>query len=231
MKSKSEKGNWSMTTRKLPSPAVLLLSFFFFFLVFAGFFASSRLSDQGISIARQRPRRLESINEGREYSLLNPGETGDDSVTSIPFQVLSWRPRAVYFPNFATPEQCRSIIEMAEPRLRPSTLALRPGDTEESIKGIRTSSGVFLSAEEDKTGILNVIEGKIARATMLPRNHGEVLVIVFIIISVSFSLSLLVSRSLVYNYDYMICIQNTAIAIFNLMDLPFLCRKGVYVYL
>ncbi|XP_059457182.1 probable prolyl 4-hydroxylase 9 [Corylus avellana] len=165
MKSKSAKGNWSMTTRKLPSPAVLLLSFFFF-LVVAGFFASSRLSDQ-------RPRRLESINEGREYSLLNPGETGDDSVTSIPFQVLSWRPRAVYFPNFATPEQCQSVIEMAEPRLRPSTLALRPGDTEESIKGIRTSSGVFLSAEEDKTGILDVIEGKIARATMLPRNHGE----------------------------------------------------------
>lgn len=37
------------------------------------------------------------------------------------------------------------------------------------------SSGVFISASEDKTGILDVIEEKIARATMLPRTHGEVL--------------------------------------------------------
>ncbi|XP_062155893.1 probable prolyl 4-hydroxylase 9 [Alnus glutinosa] len=172
MKSKTAKGNWSLTTRKLRLLAVFLLCFLLFLAV-AGFFASSRLTVQGISGARQRPRRLKSVNEGTEYSLLNPGETGDDSVTSIPFQVLSWRPRAVYFPNFATPEQCQGVIKMAEPRLRPSTLALRPGDTEESTKGIRTSSGVFLSAEEDKTGILDVIEGKIARATMLPRNHGE----------------------------------------------------------
>lgn len=55
-----------------------------------------------------------------------------------------------------------------------------------SLRFLLNSSGVFLSAEEDKTGILDVIEGKIARATMLPRNHGEVLVIVFILISISF---------------------------------------------
>jgi len=37
------------------------------------------------------------------------------------------------------------------------------------------SSGTFLSANEDPTRTLAEIEKKIARATMLPRNHGEVL--------------------------------------------------------
>lgn len=37
------------------------------------------------------------------------------------------------------------------------------------------SSGTFLSANEDPTRTLAEIEKKIARATMIPRNHGEVL--------------------------------------------------------
>ena len=37
------------------------------------------------------------------------------------------------------------------------------------------SSGTFLSANEDPTGTLAEVEKKIARATMIPRNHGEVL--------------------------------------------------------
>lgn len=53
-------------------------------------------------------------------------------------EVLSWRPRALFFPKFATAEQCQSIVNMAKPKLRPSTLALRKGETEESTKGIRT---------------------------------------------------------------------------------------------
>ena len=53
-------------------------------------------------------------------------------------QVLSWKPRALYFPRFATAEQCQSIIEMAKSHLRPSTLALRQGETDESTKGTRT---------------------------------------------------------------------------------------------
>lgn len=34
---------------------------------------------------------------------------------------------------------------------------------------------MFLSASDDKSGTLDVIEEKIARATMLPRTYGEVL--------------------------------------------------------
>ncbi|TXG64163.1 hypothetical protein EZV62_011157 [Acer yangbiense] len=62
---------------------------------------------------------------------------------------------------------------MAKVRLTPSSLALRKGETDESTKGTRTSSGTFISSSEDKTGILDFIEWKIARATMIPQMHGE----------------------------------------------------------
>ena len=135
------------------------------------------------------------------------------SCYAVWFQVLSWQPRALYFPNFATPEQCESIIKMAKSKLKPSTLALRKGETTESTKGTRTrqaislslpfsvqytfffshkhfrsmgfshlfdfkthgnSSGTFIGGSEDKTGTLDFIERKIAKATMIPQSHGEV---------------------------------------------------------
>ncbi|GMN34425.1 hypothetical protein TIFTF001_004675 [Ficus carica] len=169
MRGKTGKASSSLKA-KLGFPIVFLLCVFFFLV---GFFGSTLIAqvEEFSGDGRPRGRVLES-NE-REYYLLPAGETGDDSITTIPFQVLSWNPRALYFPNFATAEQCESIISMAEPGLRPSSLALRKGETEESTKGIRTSSGVFISASEDKTGVLDVIEEKIARATMIPRTHGE----------------------------------------------------------
>lgn len=100
------------------------------------------------------------------------GETGDDSISLIPFQVLSWRPRAFYFPKFATPEQCQQIINMAKPKLEPSTVMLSIGETEQPLD-IRTSMGTFLSAYEDENGVLHAIEEKIAKATKIPRHHFE----------------------------------------------------------
>ncbi|KAL2322809.1 hypothetical protein Fmac_027188 [Flemingia macrophylla] len=174
MKTKTVKGNWSLRTNKLSFPYVFLVCIFFFLAGFFGFTLFSHSQGDGHSLRprpRPRPRLLESAEA--EYNLMPVGDLGDDSITSIPFQVLSWKPRALYFPNFATAEQCESIIEVAKDGLKPSTLALRKGETEENTKGIRTSSGVFISASEDKTGTLSVIEEKIARATMISRTHGE----------------------------------------------------------
>ncbi|KAG4930634.1 hypothetical protein AAZX31_17G158300 [Glycine max] len=171
MKAKAVKGNWSLRTNKLSFPYVFLVCIFFFLAGFFGFTLFSHSQGDGDGL-RPRQRLLDSTNEA-EYNLMPVGELGDDSITSIPFQVLSWRPRAVYFPNFATAEQCESIIDVAKDGLKPSTLALRQGETEDNTKGIRTSSGVFVSASEDKTRTLDVIEEKIARATMIPRSHGE----------------------------------------------------------
>ncbi|KAK7252787.1 hypothetical protein RIF29_36990 [Crotalaria pallida] len=176
MKGKAVKGNWSLKrNNKFSFLSVFLICIFFFL---AGFFGStlffhSQKHENGMR-PRSTARLLEkSTKEETEYNLLRPGESGDDFITSIPFQVLSWRPQAIYFPNFASAEQCKSIIDMARGRLTPSIVALRKGETEASAKGIRTSSGVFISAFEDKTGILDVIENKIARATKIPRSHGE----------------------------------------------------------
>ncbi|KAJ6424404.1 hypothetical protein OIU84_025236 [Salix udensis] len=121
-----------------------------------------------VPVIRPRLKMLEVDHDAMPH-----GDTGEAFIESIPFQVLSWNPRALYFPNFATPEQCESIIKMAKSKLKPSTLALRKGETTESTKGTRTSSGTFISGSEDKTGVLDFIERKIAKATMIPQSHGE----------------------------------------------------------
>ncbi|CAN0917925.1 Probable prolyl 4-hydroxylase 9 [Linum grandiflorum] len=159
-------------TGMLGLPAIFIC-FFFFFL--AGLFASNLIFQEDPALISKSRKLQSSLVDTKkfDYNLLPPGHSGDDSITLIPFQVLSWKPRALYFPNFATAEQCESIISMAKPHLKPSTLALRKGETEESTEGVRTSSGVFLSASEDDTGVLDVIEEKIARASMIPRAHGE----------------------------------------------------------
>ncbi|WCJ17905.1 2-oxoglutarate (2OG) and Fe(II)-dependent oxygenase superfamily protein [Euphorbia peplus] len=148
-------------------PAILLLCSVFFL---AGFYASVFLS-RDVPVIRPRLRRLEMV-DGEDDGMPH-GVTGQSSVEAIPFQVLSWKPRAVYFPKFASPEQCKKVIKLAKSRLKPSSLALRKGETDESTQGTRTSSGTFISASEDETGVLDFVEKKIARATMIPRDHGE----------------------------------------------------------
>ncbi|KAL3621093.1 putative prolyl 4-hydroxylase 9 [Castilleja foliolosa] len=153
---------------KLKLPIVFFLCLCFFL---AGLFGSIIIS-QDVNRGLSSHKLVEDFQQ-EEGSLMFHGETGEPFINSIPFQILSWRPRALYFPNFATDEQCQSVIQMAKRKLKPSSLALRKGETAESTKGVRTSSGAFISASEDKTGVLESIERKIARATMLPRSHGE----------------------------------------------------------
>ncbi|KAK4766787.1 hypothetical protein SAY87_008429 [Trapa incisa] len=168
MKLRASKHSSSLKLK--PKLGLVAATFFCFFFFIAGFLFSSFLS-QDAPVLRHRQRVLESVND--DAAVMPDRESGDDSFTSIPYQVLSWAPRALYFPNFAPAEHCQSIIAMAKSGLKPSTLALRNGETAENTKGIRTSSGVFISASEDKTGILDIVEEKIARVTMLPRTHGE----------------------------------------------------------
>ncbi|KAL2906398.1 putative prolyl 4-hydroxylase 9 [Bienertia sinuspersici] len=164
------RGNWS-AVRHLGLPAVFFLCFFFFVV---GFFSCTLIFQLSSSVGlRQRMLESTDVEDTSALDLVPSGESGDDSITSIPFQVLSWRPRVLYFPNFATVDQCESIISMAKAQLRPSRLALRKGETMESTQGVRTSSGMFMSADEDKTGILDFIDEKIARAAMIPRANGE----------------------------------------------------------
>ncbi|KAK3192996.1 hypothetical protein Dsin_024306 [Dipteronia sinensis] len=165
------KSKLKRSKRNLGLATTLILCCFFFL---AGFYGSTLLSQDAPKLRpRLRMLELEKTDAGHELMMMPHGKTGEPSIQSIPFQVLSWKPRALYFPSFATAEQCHSIIEMAKVRLKPSSLALRKGETDESTKGTRTSSGTFISSSEDKTGILDFIERKIARATMIPQMHGE----------------------------------------------------------
>ncbi|XP_048502205.1 probable prolyl 4-hydroxylase 9 isoform X3 [Beta vulgaris subsp. vulgaris] len=145
------RGNWS-AGRNLGLPAVFFLCFFFFIV---GFF-SCTLIFQVSSSAGLRQRMLEStdVEDVAALDLVPSGESGDDSITSIPFQVLSWRPRALYFSNFATAEQCESIINIAKAQLRPSRLALRKGETMESTQGVRTRHTMSYITRLDKSIIL-----------------------------------------------------------------------------
>ncbi|KAF5448247.1 hypothetical protein F2P56_028801 [Juglans regia] len=166
------KGKAKRSKTNLGLPIVILICFLFFV---AGFFVSALFSQDA---PRVRPRLrtlelVEEIEQEGELGSMPHGDTGGASIESIPFQVLSWKPRTLYFPNFATAEQCETIIKIAKTNLKPSLLALRKGETAESTKGTRTSSGTFVSASEDETGVMDLIEQKIARATMIPRTHGE----------------------------------------------------------
>ncbi|KAK7280278.1 hypothetical protein RJT34_25340 [Clitoria ternatea] len=162
MKNKGK--SWKL---KLGVPILCLCAVFFFF----GLLVSPILFQDFVDV-EPRSRILQEL-EKKNYEPLEHGKSGEPFVDSIPFQILSWRPRVVYFPNFTGVEACQKIIEMAKPKLKPSKLALREGETVESTKGTRTSSGTFISASEDKSGILDLIERKIAKVTMFPRNHGE----------------------------------------------------------
>ncbi|OMO56523.1 Oxoglutarate/iron-dependent dioxygenase [Corchorus capsularis] len=157
---------WNNYSRaKLGFPSVFIFCCLFFI---AGFLCSS-LRSQEVSGFKQSGRQLE---ETLNYDVMAHGKTGDDSMSVIPFQVISWKPRAFYFPRFATPEQCQHVINLAKSKLEPSKLALRKGEVEKP-QDVRTSMGTFLRASQDGAGILNAIEEKIAKATKLPRSHYE----------------------------------------------------------
>ncbi|CAH2061407.1 unnamed protein product [Thlaspi arvense] len=138
--------------KKLVFPYVFMACCFFFTII-------------GFSYFSQSNKKIESFDHE---------ETGDGSVSNIPYQVLSWKPRTFHFPNFATKQQCEAIINMAKHKLKPSLLALRKGQTvADTNQNVRTSTGVFIASYEDESGILAAIEEKIAIATKLPRDNYE----------------------------------------------------------
>ncbi|CAE6003673.1 unnamed protein product [Arabidopsis arenosa] len=146
--------------KKLGFPYVFLACCFF--LAIFGFCFFNLLSQRSFS---EIPTRR-SVNE--ETESLDHG-----SVSNIPFQVLSWNPRVFYLPNFATKQQCEAVIDMAKPKLKPSLLALRKGETADTTQNVRTSTGVFIGADEDESGLLTAIEEKIALATRISTDYYE----------------------------------------------------------
>ncbi|KAL2499609.1 putative prolyl 4-hydroxylase 9 [Abeliophyllum distichum] len=118
MKNKGSKiGGGNLLSLGLPS--IFLLCLFFFL---AGFFGSSLFSQQEVSSTlRPQPRELEE-EKNQEFDVLPHGKTGEASLTRIPFQILSWNPRALYFPNF---RHCRTMPRHNQnSKERPQTIIL-----------------------------------------------------------------------------------------------------------
>lgn len=89
-------------------------------------------------------------------------------------QILSMSPRIVVYPKFLSAAEIARFVELATPHFHKSTLALKPGETEETTAGIRTSQGMFVTSKSDVTGLLTDVERRIAQVTGLPAENGEV---------------------------------------------------------
>lgn len=86
-------------------------------------------------------------------------------------EVLSWSPRIFKFKNFATPEECDTLIQMANDRLKLSTLYAGEGNFNDAKT--RSSKDMFFGPDETKW-----LDERIARATRIPASHGESLTVI-----------------------------------------------------
>ena len=151
--------------------------------------AAAGVGGDPTAAAAEGPRRLgpEEQAAGRSgaraavpHSLSGPvleatGGYGEQELHELPFQVLSWHPRAFLYPNFLSAAECEAVIALAQRQMAPSGLALTKEDmaTNRDTKNIRTSQGTFLSSAQDKGGVLRAIEKRIAELVGVTVDHGE----------------------------------------------------------
>ncbi|PIN23753.1 Prolyl 4-hydroxylase alpha subunit [Handroanthus impetiginosus] len=87
-------------------------------------------------------------------------------------EIVSWSPRIIVFHNFLSAEECDYLRAIAKPRLEISTVV--DTRTGKGIKSkVRTSSGMFLSAEERKYPMIQAIEKRISVYSQVPVENGE----------------------------------------------------------
>ena len=83
---------------------------------------------------------------------------------------ISWYPRAFHLHNVLSAEECDEFLEIAEPRVRRSTV-IDSVTGESKVDPIRTSEQTFL--QRGRFEVVTRIEERLARITMLPAYHGE----------------------------------------------------------
>ncbi|PNH05867.1 hypothetical protein TSOC_007849, partial [Tetrabaena socialis] len=102
---------------------------------------------------------------------MTPGDSGEAFYRTIPFQILSWYPRIMVFPNFIDKERREDIVALAKKFMFPSGLAYRPDEKVDAAQQVRTSMGTFLNGNSHPA--LSWLEDKVAAATFLPKANGE----------------------------------------------------------
>lgn len=120
--------------------------------------------------AKSSLTRIQHLNGGISY-----WDDKEASVLRLGYvkpEVVSWSPRIVVFHNFLSSEECNYLRAMAKPRLEVSTVV--DARTGKGIKSkVRTSSGMFLSAEERKYPMIQAIEKRISVYAQVPVENGE----------------------------------------------------------
>ncbi|KAG6393031.1 hypothetical protein SASPL_147261 [Salvia splendens] len=93
-------------------------------------------------------------------------------VMQVKPEVVSWSPRIIVFHNFLSAEECDYLRAISKPRLEVSTVV--DARTGKGIKSkVRTSSGMFLTAEERKYPMIQAIEKRISVYAQVPVENGE----------------------------------------------------------
>ncbi|XP_064966769.1 prolyl 4-hydroxylase 1-like [Musa acuminata AAA Group] len=91
---------------------------------------------------------------------------------SVRPEILSWSPRIILFHNFLSMQECDYLKAIGRPRLAVSMVI--DDKTGKGIKSkVRTSSGMFLTSEEQNLPIIQAIENRIAVFSQIPAENGE----------------------------------------------------------
>ncbi|XP_057783689.1 prolyl 4-hydroxylase 1-like isoform X2 [Salvia miltiorrhiza] len=120
--------------------------------------------------AKSSLTRIQHLNGGISY-----WDDKEASVLRLGYvkpEVVSWSPRIVVFHNFLSDEECDYLRAISKPRLEVSTVV--DARTGKGIKSkVRTSSGMFLTAEERKFPMIQAIEKRISVYAQVPVENGE----------------------------------------------------------
>ncbi|CAL9122310.1 unnamed protein product [Musa textilis] len=91
---------------------------------------------------------------------------------SVKPEILSWSPRIILFHNFLSMQECDYLKAIGRPRLAVSLVIDDETGKAKTIK-VRTSSGMFLTSEEQNLPIIQAIENRIAVFSQIPAENGE----------------------------------------------------------
>ncbi|HEY4103965.1 MAG TPA: 2OG-Fe(II) oxygenase [Polyangiaceae bacterium] len=100
-------------------------------------------------------------------SLARELKTGD---RVVPVLMRSEQPRMAVFGNVLSAGECEQLIELARPRLRPSTV-VNPVSGKNEVAAYRTSFGMFFRLEE--TPFIAGLDRRVSELMNLPLEHGE----------------------------------------------------------
>ncbi|URE11390.1 P4Hc [Musa troglodytarum] len=110
------------------------------------------------------PSAEERGRRGARSDLLVIIDWDEDGSVQVKPEILSWSPRIILFHNFLSMQECDYLKAIGRPRL-----AVSLGVTSK----VRTSSGMFLTSEEQNLPIIQAIENRIAVFSQIPAENGE----------------------------------------------------------